>query len=198
MRRIVGFFVVLSSAMIGCGGAGSLPEDDSPVYRTVVHLNGEDEPTVMVQEITRAEQRRQVEARLANLHRKDKSPEGIASTKQAISEDYDCNSSSMWMFDEENLQGNEICFYGPGTASLWNYHRGRYFCPIEPFSPDCEWLNSWATATRSYWSGIESGSFFGRAGPTSDIFGTENFAPIQRVNSAGVWARMSYTLTLTD
>ena len=64
--------------------------------------------------------------------------------RQAIGQDPLCADQDLWLFDQTNLQGNELCLYGAGTTNL-GYLRGS---------------SSWLAAVRSYWAGSEYGTFY--------------------------------------
>jgi len=68
----------------------------------------------------------------------------IAAIQQAISTTGCVSTNSIRLFDEEGYWGNQICFYGAGTANLNNYAR---FCPYPDDPTDCV---SWASAVLSY------------------------------------------------
>ncbi len=186
-------YSLLTIAALGCGGGlplQSTSDDTAPVHRTVVHLNADGSSTASVETITRAEQQAEIEARRAAHERRQDS--GIATRQDAISVDGGCAYSSMWMFDQINYHGSEICFYGEGIATLANYERA-YFDGIELVLG-----GNWQAATRSYYAGNEQGAFHG---PPSDpwfAYCSEAFGPWGHLQVAAQCAQVSYELMLLD
>ena len=67
---------------------------------------------------------------------------------ESLDLDLSCNNFSMWMWDQDDQFGNEICFYGTGEVDLQNYCRlGALQCNA-----------SWADSVKSYWAGAWAGS----------------------------------------
>ncbi len=125
---------------------------DAVVTRTIVHLRGSDEPDVKTDQITRKEQLGEIAD-----HENRRRPQQAGLLNQGISTDSSCGDSDMWMFDQTNFTGNEICFYNAGTATLANYVRYEVL-RLYPLLPIYYY---WETATRSYEAGSESGYFSG-------------------------------------
>jgi hypothetical protein len=185
-------FSLFTIFALGCGGSfqgQSTSDDAATIYRTVVRLNADGSSTVSTKEITRAQQQAEVAARLAAL--KPRQSSGIGVREDAISVDSDCVASSMWMFDNYNYAGGEICFYGQGTATLSDYWRfvldgGEVV------------IGNWQAATKSYFAGTEQGAFHGP--PFDELFAycSEAFGPWGYAQAAGQCAQVSYELMLID
>lgn len=196
-------FVVFTGALAGWGLASDRTAEASQVMdprynqeiepryaRTIVQLEADGTTTVRTELITASEQRRQVAAReaaLAPSRGEDPSfdDERLGTTILAISVDSSCNGASMWMFDQPNLTGNEICFTGQGYTDLHNYT--RLVC-ANPWGP-C-WILTWAGATASYWAGVDAG-IFRYQGQTAEIFN-----PYDRVDNASSSVRTADGLQL--
>jgi hypothetical protein len=85
--------------------------------------------------------------------------------------------------------GNEICFFGAGTAYLWQYT--RWVC-----TPNWNCFQSnWVDAVRSYWPGNGAGYFQDKVG---DLFNYEYFSAWGPFVNAGYWAQHSNAVTLTN
>ncbi len=80
--------------------------------------------------------------------------EGLGTAADAISRDTGCAGSAIWIFDQANLTGNEICFVGAGTVNLASY------------CLDSACSDQWDKNVRSYWAGVDSGLFSIGAGFT--------------------------------
>jgi hypothetical protein len=94
------------------------------------------------------------------------------SFQQAITQDGACSGASLWLFDEWNLKGDEICFSGAGTAQLRDF----------PGAHIDGGPSTWSGAVRSYWAGSEVGGFYGPAQQPGQLFCGVPFGAYQRVN----------------
>lgn len=168
--------LALLSSLAACTTAIDDPSedvgvDDLPtVSRTVVRLAPDGTQTVDEDFITPAEQRDEIAARDAQL------AQGRGA-ESAIAVDDGCGGSSLWIYDNVNQTGNEVCFYGAGTAYL-SYYR-RSVCA----GSTC-YFGNWMNAVRSYYAG-SSGGRFGEV--LTGITMVEPFTPWKRAN-AGVVA----------
>lgn len=147
--QLVGISLIAASAACVADtsepGIESIDVEADEVYtRTIVHLAEDGTERVVQVQITRAEQLREQAERVAVASGEH---EGLGTAAQAITQDSSCAGSSMWIFDQTNLAGNEICFHGAGSAFLGNYCR----------TAGCG--STWNHAVRSYWSGNEDGLF---------------------------------------
>jgi len=157
--------LTLAGAFYGCT-ATSAPEE-AVFQRTVVHLDGDRPPVVSTSAVTASEQR----AQLAALTQA--APSGVR--QEAITSDASCMGSSMWLHDRPNQTGNELCFFGQGTANLANF--------ADSVIPDAGGGNSWSGNVRSYWAGSSTGSFWGPSQQAGQLFCSSGFVAYQRANS---------------
>lgn len=146
--------------LAACGGAPSSEEttsteQDALVSRTVVSFDAHGVATVKEDRITRAQQLAEIEERQRFVDAIEHPEHGIQKTSAATSLDGSCSGSSLWMFDGENLTGNEICFTGQGNADLSQYHDGAMTCG----SWYCFWP-TWSKHVRSLWAGSDTGYLY--------------------------------------
>jgi hypothetical protein len=151
---------LLAAGLAACVASGedvAIEGDEADVTaeaeytRTIVRVDDAGNETVEIQVVTRDQQLLEQEQRQLRL---DGEYEGLGTASDGISRDLGCASASIWIYDQVNLEGNEICFYGPGVANLENYCRtGR-----------CG--DRWGQNVRSYWAGSEWGRFSIGAGFT--------------------------------
>lgn len=120
-------------------------EAEAEVFtRTIVTLHDDGTETIELRDVTLEEQlgdQHLRELRLGSQH------DGLGTTADAITRDSGCAGSAIWIFDQANLTGNEICFVGAGVVDLENYCR-TYRCG-----------DRWGQNVRSYWSGVDFGLF---------------------------------------
>jgi hypothetical protein len=139
---------------------------------------------VTVQYITRAEQLAEQAAREAAEAREGEA--GLGEAAQAITYDGACSGTALWIYDKTTGYGNQICFFGTGTANLSNYI--RYVCS----SWTC-YKGNWASAVRSYWPGNEGGYFLMANG---GIVGREYFRIWGPFTNAGYYAQNASVVAL--
>jgi hypothetical protein len=188
----------ISLLMFGCVGGDPAHEDDpaheknsvstdgagptnATYSRTIVHLHGDGTKSVVVDTITSEDQAAEVAA--AHASGRGRAPvapaapvsgtDGLGTAAQPlVAQDTSCGSSSFWIFDQVQRQGNEICFYedtsdgtNAGEVFFSNYTRtvecNGYFC--FPFS--------WSGAVRSYWPGSDCGGWMDEWGDGIEYFG---------------------------
>jgi hypothetical protein len=156
------------SCAVGCSsaepsGSSAPAQADDPsavVSRTIVHLSADGTKKVTTETVTRAAQLEEIAARTAYLQGTQTGGGNVGATSSALlTEDLGCAGSSLWLFDQPNLQGNEICFKGPGEGDLFDYTdvicgKGMPYCAIV----------TWSGSVRSLWAGVDSGYFVGCAG----------------------------------
>jgi hypothetical protein len=152
--------------------------------RTVVHVEADGTETVEQMTVTAAQQRTDQDERTRILS-------GEASTRAVeadlVTHDTGCAASSMWLFDQTGLAGNEICFYGSGYVKLTNYCRGGSL-------PLCL---TWSKAVRSYWAGADTGLLATNSGPTCGSGGCyESFSAFQKALTVSACGQMSQYLGL--
>jgi len=149
-----------------------LAADEAEVFtRTIVTLHEDGTETVELREVT-------LDAQLGDQHLREVrlvgEYEGLGTAADAISRDTGCAGSAIWIFDQANLTGNEICFVGAGTVDL------------EAYCLNGACSDRWGQNVRSYWAGVDSGLFSIGAGFTcGSSQGTcQEFAPYQKSTTA--------------
>jgi hypothetical protein len=190
MMRI--WSLILFTAALAC--SPSQHADDEVFQQSIVTLNGSDEPIVTTRTITAAQQRAEVDARKSRLAARS-GTKGVLS--QAISQDVGCGDASIMVFDDINLTGNEICFFGYDSALLGQYVRTVLRTSVGPLT------FSWERAVRSYFPGDEDGDFMGGKFQLLRGFCQVNFAGIgdtlpSPVDVAGSCAKDAIWLDLND
>lgn len=138
-RSVVGSFVVFGtlalSALGGCGETQQ-PEaniDENAIFtQTIVSWDELGVQHVATKQITRREQLAEIEQRASD---------GSALRQPIITSDPSCYGSYLWLFDQPNIGGNQICLAGtaaPRTTPLSQF-------PLEG--------GSWTLEVRSLWTG---------------------------------------------
>lgn len=177
MTKLYGLFVGVAATSIALGGCVAQSGSDSNptestgantgmVQRTVVHRRADGSETVNTYEITREQASLDLAAFRARQDPsipKATSTDGIGKTSSAVVQDSSCAGADMWLYDQTNFAGNEICFYSntggtPDTAYLSDY------CRV--------WLGTgllrhcvatWQGSVQSWYSGADPGAFIGTA-----------------------------------
>lgn len=154
--------VVLASSMslFACGGVQDEPSaqtasaGDDLITQTVVHTNPDGTQSVTTYRLTRAQQAAEVAARMARDTAAASGDGRFATQKDALDTSA-CSGSAIWVFDNTNQTGNEICFDGLGAVTLANYCRITYCNAFY-----CSCLSNWAGAVRSFWAGQWKGYWY--------------------------------------
>jgi hypothetical protein len=176
--------------LAACGGtpseseeAKTTSENEALVSRTMVSFDEQGHATSKVETITRAQQLAEIEERQRMVDAMNHPQHGIQKTSSAMTtQDNSCAGSSLWMFDGENLTGNEICFSGQGWANLGDYADGAFVCSgWYCFRP------TWAKHARSLWAGVDTGYLYPCSG----------FGAYERRDVLSVPEQESITLYLT-
>jgi hypothetical protein len=171
----------LTFASLLCGCADNAPPDETVFHRTIVHLDGDGAPVVSTASVTAGEQRAQLAALTQEL------PSGVQ--QDAITSDASCLGSSIWLHDQANQTGNELCFFGKGSANLGSF--------VDVVIPDAG-ERSWSAAVRSYWAGSGSGSFTGPAVQAGASSCTSSFAAYRRADAVDNCTFAATKLTLAN
>jgi len=177
-------FALLSLAFALAGCSQELSSDvpsTREFERTIVVFEADGTQAVTHVRVTREEQLRDLAAREDLL--------ASASGPKAIMRDVNCAGSSMWIFDQEYMTGNEICFFGWGLAHLKDYVH-------QCIGGSCF---GWAGYVRSYWAGADAGFFYYLVNVDAGVypeFHGESFTPYKYVGVAGPAAAFSTDLRL--
>lgn|SRR5678815_443981 len=119
--------------------------NDGSFTRTIVHLSGDTIVSYYTTSITAADKRAGEVYRHAGL-----TPSANITT-QTVLADASCVNSDMWLFDQENEGGNELCLYAdtlPSTGNLAFFFK----FPRQPYN--------WVGQIRSWWAGNQAGYFY--------------------------------------
>ena len=143
-------------ALLGCGAPDDTPgaaasEKEQLIHRTVVRVDDDGTITSRDFEITMTEHQRDIELRTL-LARGEYTP--------AVTRDSSCVGSSMWLFDQPNLAGREICFFQSPRARAFAFANLGGFTRYVILDLNGSQLFTWAKAVRSFWGGIDSAGFF--------------------------------------
>jgi hypothetical protein len=147
----------LGWTLLGCGApdetpGGAAAEKEQLIHRTVVHMNDDGTTTSRDFEITMAEHQEDIALRTL-LARGEYTP--------AVTRDNSCVSSSMWLFDQPNLAGREICFFQSPRARAFHFANlsGYIRYVILDFNGNSQFF-TWGQAVRSFWGGIDTAGFW--------------------------------------
>jgi hypothetical protein len=136
--------------------------DSTQFQETSVWIAADGSTRVAVRTVTAGEQR----ARAALRERM--SAGGLA---PQIARDTACSQPSFWLFDRHDWTGNEICFDGPGVATLHSYGFIRPVCgPLGCYE------DTWEIRSGSYWAGVAPGEIWTGPSPGSPVDGGVNYA----------------------
>jgi hypothetical protein len=167
--------------LAGCQEAPDPPNaPDEPVFtRTVVKVDEQGNTTYEQYEITLSQQQREKRVRALI-------EQGLPA---AIVVDSSCAPASMWMFDQPNLTGNELCLFASPKSNLWSTASLNIF-PRGPFGS----LGTWHQAVRSLWAGTEFWRFSPTCNPNNCGCDGNPFARLDSVmpciaNAFLVWLR---------
>jgi len=183
-------FATLALGVAACGVAdpSESPSTEPATFtRTVVHIQADGTETVEQTTVSATQQRAEQDERARIVN-------GEASTRageaDVVTRDTGCAASSMWMFDQTGLAGNEICFFGSGYVNLANYCRtsNGIFC-----------LSTWSKAVRSYWAGTDYGLLSINSDPTCGGGGClESFSAFQKALTVSSCGQISQYLGLRE
>jgi hypothetical protein len=175
--------VSLTIALVPLAGCQEPPDAPNapgePVFtRTVVKFDEQGKVTYEEHRITLSQQ--QQEKQLRALVQK-----GLPAS---IVVDNSCVWSSMWMFDQPNLTGNELCLYMWPQSNQWSTHNLDFL--RGPYGS----LGIWAGAVRSLWAGSEAFRFSPTCHPNDCGCEGDPFARLDTVssciaNASIIWLR---------
>src|SRR5215470_10274751 len=153
MRDLARLFVTIFAlaGIAGCLDAGvGAGDPDETFMLTSVWIAPDGTTRVVQRPITAAEQAAQQEAR-------ERAEAGLPAP--LVSRDSACEPSSLWLYDQPNRRGNQICLVGSGDVSLATF-KGRFCTATTCYN----WV---LTSPGSFWAGKEPGHFAneGVAGP---------------------------------
>ena len=174
--------VAVTSVAVGAGGCVA-PDESEPtatVYRTIVRFSpdGTVEPTF--QTVTVAEQQAELAARAAAIAALRTG--GETQALPTLKVDGGCAGSSLWLFDQANLGGNELClFKAPADDMAWLDLGTLCRTPTRLCA-------TWANAVRSLWAGTHPGSLQSCTATLCFTMPFLNFTPFQRINSVAAGA----------
>jgi len=146
------------------------------IYRTIVRLGPDGQLEQRTEAITVTEQQAEQTARAAYV---EALRDGTRPSPQVILTDAGCAGADMWLFDQANLAGNELCLFRSGLDPLGDEREFGLICR----SLGC--LLTWNGAIRSLWAGSDRGFFFHCTPTLCFINPMLHTTPFQRINSVG-------------
>ena len=177
---------LIASAALGANGCVETADDaaasgdpvaasENTVYRTIVQFAPDGSIQPIYETVTVAQQQAEQAARAAYLEASSKGqiqPQALPS----LHVDGGCAGASLWLFDQANLGGNELCLFKAATDDMAWLDLGT-LCR----GPFC--FTTWANAVRSLWAGSNPGSL--QSCTSTLCFTTPflNFTAFQRINS---------------
>lgn len=169
------------------GATPSTPDSSDTVYRAVVQIASDGSVTQNIQIITVAEQRAEQAARASYIAAMQSGNVEHNGSLRTLKIDSGCASADLWLFDQVNLTGNELCLFrvepdfdeiNLGTVCRTPVRN----CP------------TWANAVRSLWAGSDSGSLIFCTPTSCPITPFPfNFTPFQKITNGGSgnnWAEL--------
>jgi hypothetical protein len=184
--HLVVSFAIMGVFMSGCVAP---PEDDpgAPdtdiVYRTIVRVSPDGSFEQTFETITLAEQQAELVARAAFVDASRSDASGAKTLPQTLSilgVDHGCAAASLWLFDQPQLGGNELCLFKASADDQAWLDLGT-LCRSSPPSR-CAGL--WAGAVRSLWAGTDPGSLLSCTVNLCNATPFLNFVPFQQIASA--------------
>jgi len=176
--------LVITIASAGVSITGCVdPPDDAPdtaatdpdghtVYRTIVRFSHDGSPESTVEAITTAQQQAELAARAALVEART-SGKIHAEALPSLGIDSGCAGASLWLFDQANLAGNELCLFKAAADDAAWLDLGSL----------CATPNCWANAVRSLWAGADPGALQSCTRTLCYATPFLNFGAYQRINS---------------
>ncbi|MCY1015792.1 hypothetical protein [Pyxidicoccus sp. MSG2] len=198
MKRSNTWMMVCGLTLVmGCGGP---PEDlstDAPEVRedalfsqTILRELPDGTMSQETTFITREEQLAQIEARDAIIRSL-----GTRVTQQDLDDllvDSGCAGSSLWLFDETSLQGNQLCLYKQVGADQGWLSLGTI---IRKFSSP--FFLTWANAVRSLYSGVHPGALQSCTATSCSATIYQTFNAYQRLNTISYATQLNWAYLYT-
>lgn len=177
--RTIALSLIIGLSITGCitsPGDGPTSQSADSIQRTIINLKADGTYDETFETITPAQRQAEIAARLAMLEASRSAP-GLPSNVVAL--DSACAAADLWLFDQANLGGNQLCMFLSGESfaflDLGQVCRGFPFCA----------LGTWSGAVRSLWAGVTPGNLTACT-PTLCFSGPGDgfhFEPFQRFNS---------------
>jgi hypothetical protein len=148
---------------IGCAGgdvASGAPGAPDIIYRTIVQLAPDGSSTQTMEAITVAEQQAEIAARAA-LVETSRSGGGGKAHSQALPTlgvDTGCAAADLWLFDQSNLAGNELCLFKAASDDMAWLDLGTRCRTLRFCLGPGDGTGTWANEVRSLWAGADPGS----------------------------------------
>lgn len=182
----ISFFFLVAGAVLNASGCVGTADDaaasgdpeaasDGIVHRTIVQFAPDGSIHPIYETVTVAQQQAEQAARAAFLEASRKG-QIQSQALPSLQVDGGCAGASLWLFDQANLGGNELCLFKATTDDMAWLDLGT-LCR----GPFC--LTTWANAVRSLWAGSDPGSL--QSCTSTLCFTTPflNFTAFQRINS---------------
>jgi hypothetical protein len=190
-RRIhlaVSFAVTVAVAGVFVSGCVAPPDPGAPdadiVYRTIVRFSSDGRFEQTFETITPAEQQTELVARATFFDATRSDASGVKTHPQTLPTlgvDHGCAGASLWLFDQPQLMGNELCLFKASADDQAWLDLGT-LCRGSSSSGRCAGL--WAGAVRSLWAGTDPGSLLSCTIALCNATPFLNFVPFQQIVSA--------------
>ena len=177
--RTIAFLSIIGISIAGCVADSDdevAPQPANTIQRTIVHVNADGTYEQTFETVTMAQHQAEVEARLA-LMEASRSATGTHSNIIAL--DNSCAASDLWLFDQVNLGGRQLCMFLRDESFAF-LDLGQIF-RLGPTGP----IGTWSGAVRSLWAGVTPGNLTACT-PTLCFNGPGDgfhFNPFQRFDS---------------
>jgi hypothetical protein len=144
------------------------PPASGPTFtRTVVELTPGHPPAVAVVPVTLEEQQARIDqAKPDTIRSRTVTP---SCSNPGVVADTSCKGEDLWLFDQPNHKGNELCVRNMNSCELdaglvpWSTlvlsDMGRECTYLPPHGVVC--FSNWSGAVRSLWAGDQGAVFFG-------------------------------------
>ncbi|QSQ26549.1 hypothetical protein JY651_17145 [Pyxidicoccus parkwayensis] len=198
MKRSSTWMMVCGLTLVmGCGGPPEDVQADAPeaprdglLSQTILREQPDGTMTQETTFITREEQLAQIEARDAIFRSL-----GGRVTQQDLDDlltDSGCAGSSLWLFDQTSLTGNQLCLYKQVGADQGWLNLGTIFRKFQ--SPI---FLTWANAVRSLYSGVHPGALQSCTATSCSATIYQNFNAYQRLDSIFYGTQLNWAYLYT-
>jgi hypothetical protein len=177
----------ITAVIVGAGVSGCIasPEDADPaagaadtVYRTIVRFAPDGSFAPTYEAVTPAQQQAEMAARAAFVEASRTSGRAHPQVLPTLIVDSGCAGASLWLFDQTNRGGNQLCLFKAAADDMAWLDLGT-LCR----NPSGRCIGTWANAVRSLWAGADPGSL--QSCTSTLCFTTPflNFTAFQQINS---------------
>jgi hypothetical protein len=194
-RAVFGLIAIFAA---GCGAApeeeSASSQDDAMVAQTIIYALPDGSVAQKTKLVRASVQRAEIAERARWVEQLARG--GIGAIRQPLATlvtDPSCAGADLWLFDQTNITGNQLCLYkkvtdDQGWLDLGTVKRGA-IC-----SGTLCYIRTWAYAVRSLWAGTDAGALqhctptLCYAGPTDNL----GFAAWKRINSLAYGGNLNW------